>query len=443
MTFIDALPLIMFVALLIFILLGFPVAFTLAGTATLFGLLGHALDVFHYSDFGFVPSRIWGVMSNLTLMAVPLFVFMGLILEKSGIAERLLQTASTLMRGRKGSLAYAVILVGALLGASTGIVGATVITMGVLGLPSMLERNYRSDLSCGVIAASGTLGQIIPPSIILVLLGEVMSVDVGDLFMGALAPGLLLVLLYAFYTFIVTIVDPTAFPADEQAKTTSLSWRDLASSFLAPLFLMFTVLGSILFGFASPTEAAACGATVAVFMSLAMGRLQWSVLRTVMSQTATITGMVFMILIGAQFFGTVFRGLYGDDAIASLIESVNVGPGWILFFVMLLMFILGFFLDFLEICFIVIPVVQPVLVSLGYDPLWVAILIALNLQTSFLTPPFGFALFYLKGVVPSSISTRDLYRGIIPFVVLQIIAIAIVASQPKFVTWIPKLVTNW
>jgi tripartite ATP-independent transporter DctM subunit len=443
MTFIDYLPLLMFIVLLCLILLGFPVAFTLAGTAIIFGFIGQTLDIFHYSEFGFIPSRIWGIMSNITLMAVPLFVFMGLVLEKSGIANRLLDSASILMRGRKGSLAYAVILVGAILGASTGIVGATVVTMGVLALPSMLQKKYRADTSCGVIAASGTLGQIIPPSIILVLLGEVMSVDVGDLFLGALLPGLLLVALYALYVFFITALQPEAFPKDEVAMDHAIDWVHIFYSFLAPMILMFLVLGSILFGIASPTEAAACGAVGATVMCWMMGKFSWTMLREVMNRTAIITSMVFMILIGAQFFGTVFRGLYGDDAIAHIIEVANLGSGWTLFYIMLLMFILGFFLDFLEICFIVIPIVQPILVNLGYDTLWIAILIALNLQTSFLTPPFGFALFYLKGVVPAGVDTRMIYKGVIPFVALQLIAILVIALAPQIVTWLPQLSSQW
>ncbi len=439
MTLVTTLPLLMFAALLFLILLGFPVAFTLAGTALIFGAIGHFTGQFLLSDFSMIPARIWGVMSNPTLVAIPIFVFMGLVLEKSGIAEELLRAASSLLRGRRGSLAQAVILVGALLGASTGIVGATVVTMGLLALPTMIERRYDPDLSCGVIAASGTLGQIIPPSIVLVLLGDVMGVDVGDLFLGSLLPGLLLVALYALFVAAVSWLRPEKFPSDTEVLDNPLSALQLLTTLLAPLTLMMIVLGSIITGLASPTEAASCGAVGAVIIAAFRRKLTAPVLREVGEGTASITAMVFTILVGAQFFGAVFRGLHGDTAISQMISATNAGPSTILFFILLLMFFLGFFLDFLEICVIIVPIVLPALVALGHNKLWVAVLMALNLQTSFLTPPFGFALFYLKGVAPASIRTGQIYRGVIPFVIMQVLAMLLVFLWPELVTWLPKL----
>lgn len=438
MTIETLLPITMFVALLAMLLLGYPVAFTLAGTALLFGLLGHFLDLFYLTDLGFIPNRIWGIIGNFTLVAVPLFVFMGLTLEKAGIAEDLLKTFSRIYANYRGSLILTVIIVGGFLAASTGIVGATVVTMGVLTLPSMMEQGYDKRLSCGAVAASGTLGQIIPPSIVLVLLGDIMNVDVGDLFIGAIFPGLILVGLYLAYTAARIFFNSDLAPSIDN-RNEKPTIHEILSSLLPPLFLMCVVLGSILFGFASPTEAAACGASGALLVAASKKKLTLPLLKSINEHTVRITAMVFAILIGAQFFGVVFRGLGGDDVIIDLIAQFELHPGVVLFAIMLLIFVLGFFLDFLEICFIVIPIVMPILSDLGYSPLWVGILIAINLQTSFLTPPFGFSLFYLKGVAPNSIKTTDIYQGIMPFVVIQIFVLSLVAMFPGIILWLPTV----
>ena len=435
----ELLPFLMFAVLLILLMAGFPVAFTLAGTALIFALLGHALDLFYLSDLGFVPGRIWGITSNFTLVAVPLFVFMGLVLERAGLAEELLTSFSEVFQKQKGSLAIAVVMVGGLLAASTGIVGATVVTMGVLSLPTMLKAGYDKSFASGTIAASGTLGQIIPPSIILVLLGDMMNVDVGDVFVGAVFPGLLLLALYFAYVILHIRLSPVLAPPplDPVNRGGRLL---LISALIPPLLLIVLVLGSILFGIASPSEAAACGALGSMVIAVLKGRFRFADARSVSRQTAKISAMVFMILIGAQFFGIVFRGLSGDEVLVQVVQSLTISPALILFAIMLLIFVLGFFLDFLEICFIIIPVIMPILSGLGFDKLWLAILIALNLQTSFLTPPFGFSLFYLKGVAPPEVKTTDIYRGIVPFLGLQVIAIILICLFPSLVLWLPRQV---
>lgn len=441
----EFLPLLLFIALLGGILLGYPVAFTLAGTAIIFGVIGHYLDVFYLSDFAFAPNRIFGVMSNVTLMAVPLFVFMGITLEKSQLAEELLRSMENLCSRVRGGLALSVIFVGALLAAATGIVGATVVTMGALSLPTMLKRSYNKELTTGVIAASGTLGQIIPPSIVLVLLGDVMNVDVGDLFTGALIPGLLLVALYISYVLIRVALQPSlapALPTEAQHQGSRPSVKETLQALVPTTALIVIVLGSIFSGLASPTEAAGCGALGAILVAVAKRKFSWSLLRSAASETVSLTGMVFMILIGAQFFGIVFRGLDGDAWIGGLIESAALNPHAVLLFVLLLIFILGFFLDFFEICFIVLPIVTPILTGFGFDPVWLAILIAINLQTSFLTPPFGFALFYLKGVAPTEVKTSHIYKGIIPFVLIQLFGLFLVYLFPKLALWLPQNVFN-
>lgn len=451
MEFSGLLPLSMFAVLLMLILTGYPVAFALSGTALLFALIGSATGVFNLSDLGFIPTRVFGVVNNITLLAVPLFVFMGLVLEKAGIAEDLLKSMENLFGKVRGSLAISVVIVGALLAASTGIVGATVVTMGVLSLPTMLQRGYDKSLACGTIAASGTLGQIIPPSIVLVLLGDLMNVDVGDLFIGSIMPGLLIVALYILYLAIVLRVRPELAPATTSAgeptavanegKAKSLLTRigSIAVPMLAPLILMTVVLGSILLGIASPTESAACGAAGALIIAGLRRRFSWADLSQVMEKTAMITAMVFLILIGAQFFGVVFRGVHGDTFVSELILGLEVHPSIILIGIMVLLFVLGFFLDFLEICFIVIPIVHPIMTKLGFDPLWLAVMVAVNLQTSFLTPPFGFALFYLKGVTPEGVTTGHIYRGIVPFVSLQILSLVLLALFPAIILWLPRL----
>jgi tripartite ATP-independent transporter DctM subunit len=434
------LPILMFPVLFVFLLSGFPVAFVLAGVSLAFALLGYAWDLFYLTDLGFIPTRVFGIVSNLTLVAVPLFIFMGMVLEKSGIAEELLTTMSDLFRRRHHSLAFAVVLVGALLAASTGIVGATVVTMGILSLPTMLEQGYDKRLATGTIAAAGTLGQIIPPSIVLVLLGDMMNVDVGDLFAGAILPGLVLVGLYCLYLAF------QAWRASRWAKVEStppaepITVNRLIWSLLPPGLLVFVVLGSILGGLASPTEAASCGAVGAMVIALAKRRLDGRTLLDIAEKTVRTTAMVFWLLLGAQFFGVVFRGLGGDFLITDWIEGLSMGPYAVLLMVMGLLFVLGFFLDFLEICFIVIPIILPIMQQLGFDLLWVAVLIAINLQTSFLTPPFGFALFYLKGVAPAEVQTMDIYRGVTPYVAIQLVGLAILMVFPEIVLWLPKVI---
>jgi tripartite ATP-independent transporter DctM subunit len=344
----------------------------------------------------------------------------------------------------RGGLAISVIFVGALMGASTGIVGATVVTMGLLSVPTLLRRNYSKALATGTVAASGTLGQIIPPSIVLVLLGDIINIPIGDLFIGAVIPGLILVVLYMLYILIVAIVRPDWAPPIPKEELDAISRRELyqrvLKALLPPLGLMIAVLGSIFAGIASPTEAASVGAVGATVLTVAYKKFNFTVLMDVMKQTTTLTCMVFIILVGATTLGLVFRGLDGDRLVRELITSLPFGKWGILFIVMGIIFIAGFFLDFIEITFIHVPVLAPIMISLGVNPLWLAVLIAVNLQTSFLTPPFGFSLFYLKGVTPPEVSTMDIYKGIIPFVIIQIIGLAIICLIPETVTWLPKLI---
>ncbi|OIP92156.1 MAG: C4-dicarboxylate ABC transporter [Syntrophobacteraceae bacterium CG2_30_61_12] len=433
----EALPLIMFAVLTVLLMIGFPVAFTLMGTALCFGLIG-----FGWNFFNLLPLRIWGVMTNFTLLAVPLFVFMGVMLERSGIAEELLETMALLFGRIRGGLAISVVIVGALLGASTGIVGATVVTMGLLSLPTMLKRGYQPELTTGTIAASGTLGQIIPPSIVLVLLGDIIGVSVGDLFMGAVLPGLLLVSLYCGYIFVIARLKPEWAPLIPDAEWKEVLekglFRRVVLALLPPLVLIVAVLGSIFAGIASPTEAAAVGATGSVGLALANRRFSLGVLQQVAQATTKLTCMVFIILVGAGAFGLVFRGLGGDQLVRGYIQHIPYGKWAIVAIVMGIIFIIGFFLDFIEITFIHIPVLAPIMLHLGFDPLWFGILFAVNLQTSFMTPPFGFSLFYLKGVSPPEITTGHIYRGIIPFVILQAIGLLIVALVPELATWLPR-----
>ncbi|MEQ8204681.1 MAG: TRAP transporter large permease subunit, partial [Woeseia sp.] len=424
--------LLLFVTIIVLLLAGFPVAFTLGGTALLFATAGVIGGGFEVAFLTGLPSRLFGIMGNETLIAVPLFVFMGITLERARIAEDLLETLSALFGRLRGGLGIAVTLVGMLLAASTGIVGATVVTMGLLSLPTMLKRGYSPEVAAGTICASGTLGQIIPPSIILVMLGDVMSsayqqaqlqqgifspktVSVGDLFAGALIPGLLLVVLYMLYLFGLAIVKPASMPArpDDDSDVT---FGRLLSALMPPLILIFSVLGSILGGFATPTEAAGVGAAGGLIIALQRRSLNLERLQDIMRGTLRVSSMVFLILIGASVFSLVFRGYGGDDAVRELLDHLPGGVFAAVLVVMLLMFLLGFVLDFIEITFVVVPIVAPVLLSMGLDPVWLGIMIAINLQTSFLTPPFGFALFYLRGVAPPEVSTAAIYRGVIPFV---------------------------
>ncbi len=439
--FMEFLPAWMFLALTILLMIGFPVTFTLMGTALCFGLIGFGWDFFNL-----LPLRIWGVMTNVTLLAVPLFVFMGVMLERSGLAEELLDTMGLAFGRLRGGLAISVVVVGALLGASTGIVGATVVTMGLLAVPTMLKRGYQKELATGTVAASGTLGQIIPPSIVLVLIGDIVGVPVGDLFMGAVLPGLVLVGLYVLYILIVAFFNPGWAPPIPKEELAALTPRMLMKKFtralFPPLFLMVAVLGSIFAGVASPTEAAGVGAVGATLLTIANKRFSLKILQEVMNSTMQLTCMVFIILVGAASFGLVFRGMGGDHLVRLFLGTIShhYGHWTVLAIVMGLIFVIGFFLDFIEITFIHVPVLAPIMIEFGFDPAWFCILIAVNLQTSFMTPPFGFSLFYLKAVTPPEIRTGDIYRGIIPFVFFQLIGLLIVVLFPKLVTWLPSVV---
>ncbi len=434
----EFMPLVMFASVFALLLLGYPVAFTIGGVSLFFGLIG-----FGPGFFNLLPLRIWGRMTAFTLLAVPLFIYMGVMLEKSGIAEELLETMALVFAKVRGGLAISVVFVGALMGASTGIVGATVVTMGLLSVPTMLHRKYNKALTTGTVAASGTLGQIIPPSIVLVLLGDIINVPIGDLFVGAVIPGLVLVVLYMLYIMIVAIAKPDwapPIPAEELAAISRAEmFKRVARALVPPLFLMLAVLGSIFAGIASPTEAASVGAVGATLLTMIYKRFSFQVLMDVMKSTTTLTCMVFIILVGATTLGLVFRGLDGDALVRELIQGLPFGKWGILMIVMSIIFIAGFFLDFIEITFIHVPVLAPIMISMGVNPLWLAVLIAVNLQTSFLTPPFGFSLFYLKGVCPPEVSTMDLYKGIIPFVIIQLIGLAVICLIPESITWLPTV----
>ena len=397
------------------------------------------LWVFDVDFFYLLALRVYGIMSNFVLLAVPLFVFMGMMLERSGIAERLLETMSIIFGRLRGGLAIAVIVVGTLLAASTGIVGATVVTMGLISLPTMLKKGYHPRIATGVIAASGTLGQIIPPSVVLVLLGSVLNVSVGDLFLAAIIPGLGLVGMYLVYVLIISRIRPNHVPkisASERKafKEQGMSF-ELLSTFVFPFLLVLAVLGSIFAGIASPTEAAGVGAFGALLLTALQGRLRLRLIKEVSKETTLITSMVFMILIGATAFSLVFRGLEGDKYFLSMIQGSDLSPNHFLIVVMIVVFVAGFFIDFIEIIFIIVPIVAPIFVALGLDLVWIGILLAINLQTSFLTPPFGFALFYLKGVAPPEVRTSEIYRGVIPFVIIQLVFLIVLILFPQLVVW--------
>lgn len=425
----EWIALLMVVMVFAFLIAGFPVAFTLAGVATITGYLVLGPEFFH-----FLPGRIMGVLSNYVLLAVPLFIFMGIMLQKSGIATTLLEGIAHLFGKIRGGLGVSVVIVGALLGASTGIVGATVVTMGLISLPAMIRARYDIPLATGIIASSGTLGQIIPPSIVLVLLGSVLNVSVGDLFMAALIPGIVLVLCYCAYIMILAKIKPDLAPAlKENPAEKEFTFRKMLTALMMPLVLIIAVLGSIFAGIASPTEAAAVGAAGSVLLTALTGKFSWKILFGVSRETTRLTTMVFFILLGATTFSLVFRGLRGDDLILNLIHSLSLPANALILFIMLLIFILGFFIDFVEIVFIVVPIILPVLQFYEIDLLWMGILIALNLQTSFLTPPFGFSLFYLKGVSPPEVKTIHLYKGILPFIAIQIIVLILVFFVPSLI----------
>ncbi len=456
MTLPEILSLLMFLTVLGILLFGFPVAFTLAGTALVFALIGHLLDVFDTALLGGLASRFIGVMLNEVLVAVPLFIFMGVMLERSKLAEQLLTTMGLLFGRLRGGLGFSVIIVGMLLAASTGIVGATVVTMGLLSLPTMLRAGYDPKLATGMICASGTLGQIIPPSIVLVLLGDILQgantraqlakgnfapdpVSVIDLFAGAFLPGMMLVGLYMGWQVFMAIARPLSCPSLLQEGAERHRLVDILKVLLPPALLIIAVLGSILAGIATPTESAAVGAVGAMALAASRRQLTLPILRDVMQSTTKITSMVFVILLGASVFSLVFRGFGGDEMVAAMLADMPGGALGAMVAVMAMMFVLGFFLDFIEIIFVVVPIVGPVLLGMDLNPVWLGVMIAINLQTSFLTPPFGFALFYLRGVAPPSVTTMDIYRGIIPFVAIQLGGLVVLAFFPALATWLPRV----
>jgi len=447
------LSMLLFIFVIFILMLGYPVAFTLSGVSIIFAIIFSFTNNFDLTLLFALPSRIFGIITNETLVAIPMFIFMGIMLEKSKIAESLLEAMSSLFSNVKGGLGISVIIVGALLAASTGIVGATVVTMGLLSLPTMLKQKYDVKIATGTILASGTLGQIIPPSIILILLGDVMSssyqeaqnmlgifsqesISVGDLFAGAIFPGLILVGLYIIYIVYIAHFRSDLIPEYKSKK--NFTAKEIILSLYSPLFLILIVLGVIILGIATPTEASSFGAIGSTLLAFINKKLNLEILRDVVIQASKITSMIFILLIGATIFSLVFRGLEGDIFINNTLSNL---PGDIYFklsIVMFAIFLLGFILDFIEITYVVIPVVAPILLSMGIDPVWLGILIAINLQTSFLTPPFGFAIFYLKSVIPKGIQTVDIYKGVIPFIVIQIITIILIIIVPEITTWLPN-----
>lgn len=451
----EILAIVMFLTTLGLLLFGFPVAFTLAGTALLFGFIGDFLEIFNFRMLGFFPQRIFGTMINEPLVAVPLFIFMGIMLEKTKIAAGLLQSIGELFGATKGGLGIGVVIVGMLLAASTGIVGATVVTMGMLSLPSMMKAGYDQKIATGTICAAGTLGQIIPPSIVLVLLATILQganeeaamlvgnlapdpVTAIDLFAGAILPGLMLVVLFIIFIFFYARINPLSCPPVETTRSRGEIYIEAAKSVIPPITLIVLVLGSILFGIATPTESASVGAVGAAMIALLKGELNFKNLKETAIGTVKLSSFVFVILIGASMFSLVFRAFGGDEMIEQFLGNLPGGLYAALILVMVVIFLLGFFLDYIEIIFVIVPLVGPILIANGADPLWLGILISLNLQTSFLTPPFGFSLFFLRGVAPDNIQTRNMYKGVIPFIGIQILAILIVGFYPEIATWLPS-----
>ena len=458
----EFMSLVFFAVLCLVLMAGYPVALTLIGVSLWFAGMGTVAGIFDTAYLSLIPNRIYGILVNQNLFAVPLFVFMGSMLEKSRIAEDLLRNMGMVFGRIPGGLGISVILVGMLLAASTGIVGATVVTMGILSLPTMLKAGYKPSLACGTLCATGTLGQIIPPSICLVLLGEVISnayqqsqlnqgifapdfVSIGDLFAGAIVPGLLLVALYSGYTFLVALLKPEQAPSVKD-QYTGFDNKEillaLGKGLLPPVLLMTAVLGSILGGLATPTEAAGVGALGATLLAAIKRELNGRVMHDVAIQTMRISSMVYLILVGATLFSSVFRGFGGDLLIEDLLTSIPGGALSATLIVMLLIFLLGFILDFIEITFMVVPLVGPILLAMGLNPIWLGIMIAINLQTSFLTPPFGFSLFYLRSAAPKEVATGAIYRGVIPFIVMQLGLLMLIALQPGLVTWLPALLNQ-
>ena len=453
---VEFIPLLMFLVVCLVLMAGYPVALSLSGTALIFALVGFATGTFDMAFLHALPNRLFGTIKNTTLIAVPLFVFMGVMLEKSRLAEDLLESMADLLKGFRSGLGLSVVLVGALLAASTGIVGATVVTMGLMSLPTMLKRGYSSSQATGIICATGTLGQIIPPSIALVLLGDILSsayqqaqlsmgiftpkvVSIGDLFVGAIIPGLILVVLYCLY--VIMFIKPAA-PKEGDEPLPQHGPSRAMLNLLPPILLIVAVLGSILSGAATPTEAAGVGAFGATLLALFKRQLSFGRLREVAQSTTEVTSMVFLILIGAAVFSLVFRGFGGEELVEQFLTGLPGGLVGATILVMLVIFLLGFVLDFIEITFVVVPIVGPVLLAMGLDPVWLGIMIAINLQTSFLTPPFGFALFYLRGVAPASVETKEMYRGVIPFIGIQLLLMLMLSLWPALATWLPGLLYN-
>ena len=451
----EFIPLIMFIVVCGVLMLGYPVAFTLSGVALIFALIGTVTGQFDGAFLEALPNRLNGILGNQILIAVPLFVFMGVMLEKSRIAENLLNTMGGLFGSLRGGLALSVIIVGMLLAASTGIVGATVVTMGLISLPTMLKNGYSPSFATGTICATGTLGQIIPPSMALILLADVLSssyqqaqlkmgifspesISVADLFMGALIPGLLLVLAYGLYVSITAYLKPEVAPAIEKDSTSN--WQDVIKHMVPPLLLIIAVLGSILSGIATTTEAAGIGALGATLLAWLNKSLSMKQLKETLDSTLNVSSMVFLIFFGAAIFSLVFRGYGGDELVEGLFQDMPGGVIGATLVVMLVIFLLGFILDFIEITFVVVPIIAPVLLAMGLDPIWLGIMIAINLQTSFLTPPFGFALFYLRGVAPKSIATMDIYKGVMPFILIQLLMLVLLAFFPSLATWLPHFI---
>ena len=440
----EIIPLLLLVLICLALLFGYPVAFTLSGVSILFALICIPLGLFDESILKSIPLRIFGIMNNVTLLAVPLFIFMGTILERSGVAAKMLENMALAFKNIRGGLSISIIAVGALLAASTGIVGATVVTMGLMSLPVLIQQGYKKDFSSGLVASTGTLGQIIPPSIALVLLGDVMSnayqraqnnmgifsqqtVTVGDLFVGAIVPGIMICLGYLIYTIYQNYKNPNII---FEPQANSASFKDILKTLALPLLLIILVLGSIIAGIATPTEASAIGAAGALLIALINGKLSLDFIKETSQKTAMVSTMIFTILIGASIFSLIFRGVGGDELIDLVFGSLPGGPYTALIFVLIFVFLLGFILDFIEICYVIVPLVAPPLLMMGFDPVWLAILLAINLQTSFLTPPFGFSLFYLRGVANESIQTSEIYRGVIPFIIIQLLVLVAVLLLP-------------